>query len=414
MTAYLLDLLRLPVGVRRFLMTEALYGIGIGMYALVLNLHLLSQGLRENEIGTLASVGILIMGVSAIPVSLLARRMGRKRLLVAGILFIAAGNAFYASSGNLLGFFAAQTLVSVGLTLVETTETQLLFHYCSSRQDETRAYSLMFAVFTAFAGAGTLAAGNISVVMATGGGYRNQLLLACLVLLVLGTIRGLWLPSEKRTSSEKANLRKTERLKLKGKLPGKTIWLFSSFLALLGGAFALTGSFLNVIVKFRLDWTDDKMSLLLAANGLILFFCSLLTPYVSERFGQSASLTFAFIGNVLFFGLLYCQFPTTIFLFLFLMRGGGTTMLSNLADSQLMSTFEDRERDLFAGMRSVFRSVGSSGATLLAGRLLAGRDYRTPFLLTAIALSLAFVFYSLWVRPRLSAGSRSNDSRIRE
>ena len=35
-------------------------------------------GLREDEIGALVSMGILIMGVLAIPVSLLANRTGRK------------------------------------------------------------------------------------------------------------------------------------------------------------------------------------------------------------------------------------------------------------------------------------------------------------------------------------------------
>ena len=63
---------------RRFLISEAFYGIGIGLYTLVLNLHLLFRGLREDEIGALVSMGILIMGVLAIPVSLLANRTGRK------------------------------------------------------------------------------------------------------------------------------------------------------------------------------------------------------------------------------------------------------------------------------------------------------------------------------------------------
>ena len=44
MSFYIKDLLQTVYGVRRFLISEAFYGIGIGLYTLVLNLHLLFRG----------------------------------------------------------------------------------------------------------------------------------------------------------------------------------------------------------------------------------------------------------------------------------------------------------------------------------------------------------------------------------
>ncbi|BBH22407.1 hypothetical protein Back11_37520 [Paenibacillus baekrokdamisoli] len=405
MSDYLKDLLRLPVGVRRFLMTEALYGIGIGMYALVLNLHLLSKGLKEDQIGALVSVGILIMGALAIPISIFANRVGRKRLLVTGILFVAAGNMLYALSGEIAYFYLAQALVSIGFTLVETTEVQLLFHYCASRKEEMRAFSLMFAVFTAFTGAGTLIAGYLPTGAGNGIGYQIPLLLAGLVLLIQGIIRGFWLPAESNVArNENRQGKSRERLsswKLKLKLPKRKLWLFSLFMALLGGALAMTGSFLNVIVKYRLNWMDDKVSLLLAVTGIVLFMSSLLTPYVLERFGSNTAILSVFIINIFLFSALFWLMPVWMFTILFLLRGGGATMLSNLVDGELMSTFKEQERNLFAGMRSVFRSIGSSGATYFAGWMLTGGDYRMPFLLTAAALVVGLLYYMRWVRPIL-------------
>jgi|GEM_PF-591719 len=473
MYEYWRDLLRLPSGVRRFLATEALYGIAIGMYALVLNLHLLSKGLKETQVGTLASTGILIMGLLAIPVALLADRLGRKRLLVGGIAFIAAGQFCFAQSSGMAAFFAAQALVSVGLTLVETTEVQLLFHYCRSRKEETRAFSLMFAVFTAFTGVGTLIAGRLSDAFDGGGAYRMPLLLAGVVLLVHCVARGVWLPAERRVAatglkavsvpldaeaeSEAIKTRvgsaardaqgaaaslavpagvgdrriepSVRRRKFAGarieaaspaapagdgggrvepsvrrpKVPGARLWLFSLLLALIGGALAMTGSFLNVIVKYRLDWTDGRVSLLLAAAGFVLFVSSLLTPYVSERFGSNAAIVSAFAVNTVLFAVLFVAMPAWIFSVLLLLRGGASTMLSNLVDSRLMSAFVERDRNLFAGMRAVFRSIGSAGASYGTGFILAGEDYRTPFLWTAVFLGAAWFFYWRWVRPTLNA-----------
>jgi len=405
MTEYLKGLLRLPVGVRRFLMTEALYGIGIGMYSLVLNLYLLSKGLKEDQIGALVSVGILIMGILAIPVSLLANRFGRKKLLVAGILFIAAGNILYALTGEIAYFYLAQALVSIGLTLVETTEVQLLFHYCASRRDELRAFSLMFAVFTAFTGAGTLIAGYLPSGGGDGEGYRIALLLAGLVLVIHGTARGLILPKESNAAlnekSQGTSLNRGSLPSWRKRLPSSRLWLFSVFMALLGGALAITGSFLNVIVKYRLGWLDDNVSLLLAVAGIVLFVSSLLTPYMMERFGPHNAIISVFLINIVLFTALFWLMPVWLFMILFLVRGGGVTMLSNLVDSQLMSVLKEKERNLFAGMRSVFRSVGSSIATYVAGWILAGADYRMPFLLTSVVLGIGLICYMRWIRPTL-------------
>jgi MFS transporter, DHA1 family, multidrug resistance protein len=404
MSFYIKDLLQLSTGVRRFLISEAFYGIGIGLYTLVLNLHLLFRGLREDEIGALVSMGILIMGVLAIPVSLLANRTGRKKLLVTGIFFIAAGNVLFAVSDDLLWFYAAQILVSTGLTLVETTEIQLLFHYCRSRKEEARAFSLMFAVFTAFTGLGTLAAGYISKGFEGSRGYEVSLLLTGLVLVLHGVIRAFWLPAERRDLDEEAATASSSKgtSRLTGPLSSGTLWLFAVFMALLGGCIAMTGSFLNVIVKFRLDWMDDQVSLILAIGAILLFICSLMTPYVMERFGYNTAIISVFIVNILLFAALYMILPVWLFVGLFLLRGGGVTMLSNLLDSLLMSAFNEKERNLYAGMRSVFRSLGSSGATFVAGLILARQDYRLPFLATAGVLLLCGLYYVWWIRPVLS------------
>ncbi|TYP74125.1 MFS transporter [Paenibacillus methanolicus] len=405
MSDYLRGLWRLPGGVRRFLITEALYGIGIGLYSLVLNLHLLAKGLKEDQVGALVSAGILVMGLLAIPVSLLANRFGRKKLLVTGILFIAAGNILYAFTEAIAYFYVAQMLVSIGLTLVETTEVQLLFHYCASRRDEVRAFSLMFAVFTAFTGAGTLIAGYLPSGSGDGDGYRTALLLAGLVFILHGVIRGLVLPAEcggTRTADEPRAIRTQERLSdWKQKLPSAKMWLFALLLALLGGAIAITGSYLNVIVKFRLDWPDDNVSLLLAVAGIFLFASSLLTPYIMERFGPHRAIISVFLLNIALFAALFSLMPVWLFTVLFLIRGGAVTMLSNLVDSQLMSSLQEKERNLFAGMRSVFRSVGSSITAFAAGWILAGADYQMPFLFTAVVLGVGLICYMRWVRPLL-------------
>ena len=89
------------------------------------------------------------------------------------------------------------------------------------------------------------------------------------------------------------------------------------------------------------------------------------------------------------------------FIVFFLIRGGSFTMLSNLIDSQSMQAIKEEERNLFAGMRSVSRSVGSALASYIAAFILASKNFSLPFLLTGIVLIISYLFFLKYIYPQL-------------
>jgi predicted MFS family arabinose efflux permease len=93
--------------------------------------------------------------------------------------------------------------------------------------------------------------------------------------------------------------------------------------------------------------------------------------------------------------------PAAVFAMLLLIRGTGFTMLNNLMDSQCMSAVAEEDRNLFAGMRTVSRSIGNTIASYWAGYILAGSHYSLPFLLTAAALLGGYVVYVWFVQGKL-------------
>ena len=249
------------------------------MFMLILNLHFIEMGITGKQIGLIVSIGILVLGVFAIPVSILAKKTGRKKLLVIGITFVAIGCTIFAFGGSFAAFLIAQLVVSIGFTLVETTEIQLLFHYSKSRRQETQAYSFVFAVFTAFTGVGTLLSGYLpNVIDISGKGYQNTLLVASLLFIILACIRGFFLPAEKRGEE---NREKQHSFKPKHKVSfemKKKLILFSIFALMTGAAFASLQPYLNLFVKFRLDFSNEAVSIVLAIRRICIIyrlcFCS--------------------------------------------------------------------------------------------------------------------------------------------
>ncbi|WHY67596.1 MFS transporter [Neobacillus sp. SuZ13] len=408
-----LRFLTLPSGVKRFLATESLYGLSIGMFTLILNLHLIEMGMTEKQIGLITSMGILVMGILAIPVSILAKKTGRKKLLVTGITSIAIGCSIFAFAEGFAFFFCAQFVVSMGLTLVETTEIQLLFHYSRSKREETQAYSFLFAVFTAFLGAGTLIGGFLPQwIELSERGYQNTLLATSVLFLLLAFTRGSLLPTEQRRKT--AAREDQDHQRIKGPEPKtfvetkskrtrevkQKLLYFAVFALITGGAASCLQPYLNLFIKFRFDFSNESVSILLALNGLALFIGSVFSPALIDRFGVKKTFLYIYMVNIILCLLLFLNINSYIFSAFLLVRGGVFTMLTNLADSLSMSSFKDEERDLYAGMRAVFRSVGSSLAAFLVGIILAGKNYTLPFILAGLLLLLGYAYFTYLIRPK--------------
>ncbi|SMQ62277.1 Predicted arabinose efflux permease, MFS family [Bacillus sp. OV166] len=408
-----LRFLTMPSGVKRFLATESLYGLSIGMFTLILNLHLIEMGITEKQIGLITSMGILVMGIFAIPVSILAKKAGRKKLLVTGITSIAIGCSIFAFAEGFGFFFLAQFVVSIGLTLVETTEIQLLFHYSRSKREETQAYSFLFAVFTAFSGAGTLIGGFLpNWIELSEKGYQNTLITTSILFLLLACVRGGLLPAEqrrKKVTREDLNQRRETGsepnafLQRQGKHSSdfqQKLLLFAVFALITGGAVSCLQPYLNLFIKFRFDFSNEAVSMLLALNGLALFIGSIFSPSLIDRFGVKKTFLYIYMVNILLCFILFLNIHPYFFSTLLLVRGGVFTMLTNLVDSLSMSSFKDEERDLYAGMRAVFRSIGSALAAFLVGTILAGKNYTLPFILAGLLLLLGYAYFTYIIRPK--------------
>jgi predicted MFS family arabinose efflux permease len=408
-----LQFLSLPSGVKRFLATESLYGLSIGMFTLILNLHFIEMGISGRQIGLITSMGILVMGIFAIPVSFLAKKIGRKKLLVLGIGCIALGCSIFAFSESFTLFFLAQFVVSIGLTLVETTEIQLLFSYSRSKREETQAYSFLFAVFTAFTGAGTLLGGFLpNWIELSGRGYQNTLIATSILFLLLACARGGLLPAEQRRKTVKqmdvVQLRETvpeqrDISQTKAKLPRdlqQKVLIFAVLALITGGAVACLQPYLNLFVKFRFNFSNEAVSILLALNGLALFIGSVVSPALIDRYGVKKTLFYIYMVNIILCFILFLNIQPYFFSALLLIRGGVFTMLTNLVDSLSMSSFKDEERDLYAGLRAVFRSIGSALAAFMVGTILAGKNYTLPFILAGLLLFLGYAYFAYVIRPK--------------
>ncbi|MBP1966737.1 MFS transporter [Paenibacillus aceris] len=416
MWTYTVNLVRdLSPGVKRFIATESLFGVGVGIFSLVLNLHLLDLGFSKGDIGKITSLGALTIGLASLPAGFIVKRVGRKSMLVTGMLLAFLSLVLFGFGTSIGTVTAAQLIWSLGMTAIVNSEIQLIFQYCRSKKEETSAYSLLFAIFTFFTGLGTWLGGFLpNWLPGHSTMYQYAFFVAGGCLALSGILRGLLLPSTharvKNTADEVSGAQRgkpTDQPKR-----GRALY-FLLLLSLLifnsGFTFGLLSPFLNVILKFRFHMEDGNISGLLALSGFFFFIGSIVMPYVVERWGSRRTFVFLFLYNMMIAALMALAMPVSIFAVLLLIRGTGFTMLNNLMDSECMSAVAEEDRNLFAGMRTVSRSIGNTIASYWAGYILAGNYYSLPFLLTAAALLVGYVIYALFVQGMLDRKLQGQD-----
>lgn len=411
MWTYTVNLVRdLSPNVKRFIATESLFGVGVGISSLILNLHLLDLGFTKGDIGKITSLGALTIGLASLPAGFIVKLIGRKTMLVIGMLLAFLALVLFGIGTSIVAVTVAQLVYSLGITAILNSEIQLIFQYCRTKKEETSAYSLLFAIFTLFTGLGTWLGGYLPEWMP---GHTTMYQYAFFVaggcLGLSGILRGLLLPSSHAktevnvTAADGKNDieagKPSERPKRRHAL--YFLLLLSLLIFNSGFTFGMLSPFLNVILKFRFQMEDGNISGVLALSGFFFFIGSIVMPYVVERWGSRRTFVFLFLYNIVVVALMALVMPTAVFAILLLIRGTGFTMLNNLMDSECMSAVAEEDRNLFAGMRTVSRSIGNTIASYWAGYILAGNHYSLPFLLTAVALLAGFAMYAWFVQGKL-------------
>ncbi|PYZ95105.1 hypothetical protein CR194_06210 [Salipaludibacillus keqinensis] len=398
MGTYIKELWQLPSGVRKFLGSEPFLGIAFGLNQLLFNLHMLSHGVSEVQIGTILAMGTLIVALGAIPFGIIADKYGRKRVLVSGLYAIAIGHLVMALGTDITHFATGKASVSLGMSMMISTEIPLLFRYCKTKKQQTQTYNLMFAFFTMFIGLGTLLGGYLpSLIDTNHDHYQNTLLVMTVSMTIVATAR-LFLPYE--GDRPRKEIKERHSLSWFKKMlqyrPSKHTLIFVGFSVFAGMSHAVLIPYYNVILTFRFEWSDTLVAWLLTANGFVASLTALSIPILLEKWGLKRVAYAMFFLSIITTILLALVLPLTAFIFFFLLRNGGFNSLNNVVEGKAMEATGDEERSLHAALRLIGKNIGSTIGAYLTGFVLAAQNYYLPFLLSALILTMAFIYFR-WI-----------------
>jgi MFS family permease len=379
---------------RRLFLTRGVRMFAYGLLAVVLALYLAEAGLDDRQIGLVLSLTLAGDAAVSLWITTRADRHGRRRMLLIGaVLMVLAGAVFAATrdpllltaaaivgvispSGGEVGPFQAVEQAALPETAPGAHRTQLIAWY----------NLVGFLASAVGALVGGLVAGELQAAGATRlDSYRAVLLgyAACGVVLALAFAtlsRRIEAPVGAGRAAGRLGLHRSREVVAR-------FAVLSAVDSFAGGLVvqALIAYWFHV----RFGVEPGQLGAIFFGTNLLAAVSTLAAARIAARIGLLETMVFTHIPSNLLLMLVPLMPSLPLAIAMLLARATMSQMDVPTRQSYLVAVVDPDERSAAAGVTGMARTLGSAGAPLLSGLLLAGGALSAPFILSG-ALKIAY------------------------
>lgn len=393
MKKYLAQMASFSPALKWAILSEVIYELGIGMFILLFNLHIVALGYDANVIGSLLAAGFAVTAVMLIPVGRYADVIGRRFIFLVGNVMVVAGIALIGLFRGLPFLFAGEILYSLGAAVVLSTWLPIVLSLCKSQEEETFTYSMVTSISVFSTGLGSILGGFIPLMLPGVGEalYRPTLLLGVMFILV-ALIARVFLPVpplRQEAGGQKMVL---------SWFPSREVLKFIGYAGIVGLGFAFTIPFYNLMLQMEYGLNSEMIGIIIGIHQFITFTGMFLVPFIESKWGRD--LAFAAVVVVGIAGNLIMGFTPHVILFVSLLFVYTFVypMIFSVVERHALSVTRDVERSQHVAYRTVFRQISFLIGGKLGGFLIAANLTFWNFYLTAIVLLVLWLYYQGVVR----------------
>ncbi len=379
--------------------------LGLGCYTAaymrlpVVPLFARSLGIGTFEIGIINSLYMLAAGGLSMPLGIMSDRLGRKRLILAGLLIAAVSSFLFAFTQTSPQMIAVNIFAGIGLAAFGPTMMSFVADF-SPLTHLGRSYGW----YTMAMYAGMSLGPSIGGLVALWLGYGPVFTISGILHLIIFAIAMFAFPRrspQHRKRSPKRDSRKIIR-ELLGNRPLLTCWLVTLF-----SCFGL-GVFITFLPLYASDQgiRIGNIGLIFGTQALVNALARIPFGYLSDRVSDRSSLV---VGGLLGYAASFAGlgFSASLAMFLISAFGMGISMgIAFTAVGALISELAPVDsRGVAMGGYNTCIYMGMMLSSLIMGAVAGKLGFRACFLITAAliavgALAFSFVFKSISVRKR--------------
>ncbi len=384
-------------------LTEVMFGIPYNLFMPFFSVYMLALGVTDQQIGSIASLGLLIQIFSALLSGAIVDKFGRRlTLLLCDLLSWAVPCLIWATAQDVRYFVAAAVLNSFWrishtawtCLMVEDAEERHLVHIWT--------WIMIFAVCSAFfTPLGGWFVGRFGLVSAV----RGLFLFGALMLAAKAAVLYIYSHETARGIQRMAETKEQSLLSLLGEyrnvfgqiLHSRPLLAALTLMVIINIYSTISGSFWGVLFTSKLGFSDSEISIYVALRSIVMTICFfLLGPRLTNPRRFRLPLWTGFIAFFISQLILVLMSPRAIPLLIFsvLLEAVASALVNPMTESLLSLALETKERARISAMVYVALIVLISPFGWIAGQL-SGIDRALPFTLNMVLFALGALF--VWV-----------------
>jgi MFS family permease len=379
----------------KYLISLLIFGMGYGVYNILLNFYLRSLGYDETFMGLVATTASTTVLIAALPMGYLADILGRKRSLVISSLLIGPSIVLMVIFPSSAMFIAMNIVLGIGSSLGGVTTGPFLMEN-SGEVERTYLFSIASGLQMAALSVGNWIGGylptwfgNLQDTAPTSPKAYAWAIGVSGCLAFLAIIPRLMLKRNKVPGKEKTAFAPVTFVRKNPGLLSKL--LLPMFVTSIGAGLIMP--FMNIFFSTVHHQPDHTIGMIFAWGSLAMGVGFVLAPAFADRYGkikvvvvtQALSIPFlVLLGFSPWFGLSL----TAYFVRVILMN-----MSSPVYQTFVMEQVDDDSRAMVASLNSMVQSFGRAFSPIISGRLQVTSGFDLPFIGTIIMYVVSIAMY---------------------
>ena len=383
---------RVPSQVKKLIYLTSFSSIAYGYLMMSVAAYLPETGISSGQVGLLLGLNGAALVITAVPIGMLADRIGRKSIFIWGLAGLSPIMLVYAFTTDFT--FLAIASIFAGLAegaFLSTWNAMIADQTGPGAREEAFSMSFIFnASSTSIGYALPLAFPALQAL--TGLDSRGIHSSAFFVLAVVAFISPLALRSLLRKFNDRAEFKSTGIRKIRNL---RVILKFSAINSLIGLGAGFVIPLIPTYLFLRFSLPDTYTGPLLALSGITIGLVSIFSPWLARKFGIVRAIVLTQgISTIFMFAIPFMpDGPTAAAVYL--VRAALMNMGGPLVDTFMMGIVTKEERGVASAINMVIWRLPNSVTTIVGGVLLASGQFVLPFIIAALFYVLAIALFFL-------------------
>ena len=388
-------------------LTEIMFGIPYNLFAPFASVYMLALGVTDQQIGSIASLGLVVQIFSALLSGAIVDKFGRRLTLFICDMFCWAVPCIIWAFAQDVRFFVAAAVMNSLWRISHTAWTCLMVEDAEERHlVHIWTWIMIFAVCSAFfAPLGGWFVNRYGLIPAVRGLYVFGFLMLTAKFVVLyvyshETVRGVQRMTETRHRSL-ISLLSEYRSVLSQLLHSRPILAALSLMVITNIYTTVSGNFWGVLFTTKLGFAESEISIYVAIRSIVMTFCFfVIGPRLTNLRRFRLPLWTGFAAFLVSQLLLVVMPPHAVILLVVsvVLEAIASALVSPMTESLLALSMESNERARVSAMVYVALIVLISPFGWIAGQLSA-LNRSLPFALNTILFAIGIILVWFIGRP---------------